>query len=114
MRLVVIEFDDNDEAQRLVDKLTRDALDSKGRRPVALIPVPTQFCECDPTTRNNGRTVKYRWWICQDCRKAQQGWQSPINLLQPLDHITEQSMSVSYYAYPHMKIGEKFEVRVKK
>lgn len=109
-RLVIIEFEDNAQAQKLVDKLTRDALDSKGRRPVGLIPIPRQFCEC-PSLTKAGRTVKFGWWICLECKKAQRGWQSPVNLLQPIDNVREQSMSVSFYSYPHMLLGDKFEVR---
>lgn len=129
MRLVIIEFEDNDEAQRLVDKLTRDAHDGKGRRAVGLIPVPTQFCECDPTTRKCGRTTKFGWWVCLACKKAQPGWQSPVNLLTPtLVSLKEQSMwmhllagrplterdaregTMSFYAFPGHLLGERFPV----
>lgn len=109
-RLVIIEFEDNAEAQRLVDKLTRDALDSKGRRPAGLIPIPRQFCDCSGDTKS-ARTTKFGWWICLECKKAKRGWQSPVNLLRPIDHPNEQSMSVSFYSYPDKLLGEQFEVK---
>lgn len=128
-RVVMVEFQDNKEAERFVHRLGEDQLNGKGRRAIGLIPVPTQFCECDPTTRRCGRTEKFGWWVCLECKKAQPGWQSPVNLLQPnLVSLKEQSMwmhmlsgrplterdaregSMSFYAFPDHLLAEQFPV----
>lgn len=128
-RVVMVEFQDNKEAERFVERLTQDQLKGKGRRAIGLIPTPTQFCECDPATRKCGRTTKFGWWVCLECKKAQPGWQSPVNLLQPnLVSVKEQSMwmhliagrplterdahegDMSFYAFPDHLLGDQFPV----
>lgn len=128
-RVVMVEFQDNKEAERFVQRLGEDQLNGKPRRAIGMIPVPTKFCECDPTTRRCGRTTKFGWWVCLECKKAQPGWQSPVNLLQPnLVSLREQSMwmhmlggrplterdahegSMSFYAFPDHLLAERFPV----
>lgn len=126
-RVVMVEFQDNAEAERFVMRLGEDQLKGKGRRAIGLIPTPTKFCECPPATRKAGRTTKFGWWVCLECKKAQPGWQAPVNLLQPtLVSLREQSMwmhlvagreltiddsreaSMSFYAFPNHLLGDPF------
>ena len=128
-RQVVVEFDNNEEADRFVDKLVADNLAGKPRRAVGSFPVPTKFCACNPLTRKSGRTTKFGWWVCLECKLAQPGWQAPKNLLTPtLVTLKEQSFwlhmragvelpsrdpsieGVTFYAFPDHKPGELFPV----
>ena len=128
-RLVVVEFLNNDEADRFVDKLAADHVAGKPRRAIGSFPTPTKFCACDPHTRKSGRTTKFGWWVCLSCKLAQPGWQAPKNLLQPqLVSFKEQAFWVharagwelpvndpseaglSFYAFADHRVGDRFPV----
>lgn len=81
-RLVVLSFEDNDEADRFVNQAecstvtSQDLLDNC--EVVGLFAFPTQFCENSGSggcARGNKRIrgwtqgKKYGWWVCSVCHK---------------------------------------------
>lgn len=83
MRYVLIEVDNNNVAERLVNKF--DSV--KGMRIAGLFGVPTSWCGCP---RNDGyykndivRGDKLGWWIHITCRKARRGTHDLKNLINP-------------------------------
>lgn len=81
-RYVLVEFEDNAEARRFVEKANgkfaaTDAADAR-RRVIGVWGKPTQFCEC-PTTGKRGmfafsRSARSGWWLHVDCGKPTEAW----------------------------------------
>lgn len=90
-RYVLIEFDDDAQANRLVEKLVEDEAAGRGRRAVGLFFKPTRFCECElELSRINQRPIKnmvrgkkFGVMVHRDCRRPMPGYQHPDNLLFP-------------------------------
>jgi hypothetical protein len=90
-RYVLIEFDDNKEADNFVKMLTPDVeleepeeYDFKGSMRVrAVFFKPTQFCECKSgLTASRGK--KFGLNVHEKCGKPHRGrWQHPTNLIHP-------------------------------
>lgn len=85
-RYVVVEFDDNAQADEFVRRVNSNP-DRKFRVPWVFAK-PTKYCECPSTgTRSSDpirvvRGDKWGWWVCSKCHRAMGGsYQSPHNLL---------------------------------
>jgi len=73
-RLVVLQFDDNDEAEGFV---TDGGNGYHEQKVVGLFAMPTQFCPqsgsggCQKNKRVQGwqRGRKFGWWVCSICKK---------------------------------------------
>jgi hypothetical protein len=90
-RYVVLHFDDNEEAEQLVNLYP--SLYQEGKV-VALSPAPTKFCE-DPFSQHGNKKAgyfrgkKYGWWVCSVCGLPTPAWgesyaavlSSAVNLL---------------------------------
>lgn len=83
-RLVVVDFDDNAQADAFIDKLKG----KKSFRVVGLFARPTSWCECPkPTGYAKNEVVlggRYGWWIHRLCRKPRRGTHQANNLMRPL------------------------------
>lgn len=83
---VLVEFDNDDQAQKLIDQLeTKESM-----RAVGLFRKPTKFCECPPLFGSQQsseitRGDRFGWWVHRACRRARKAPQSPRNLLEPID-----------------------------
>jgi ribosomal protein L37AE/L43A len=94
-RYVVVEFDDNDEADSFVNTLGvfNPSDDGSSMRVIASYMKPTQFCECPKPEEKSVRGKKYGLWVCRMCNKPHKKmWQSPRNLLAPDEKIAQRKM----------------------
>jgi len=88
MKYIVLEFDNDDEADSFAGTITEGPAASI--RVKAVFRKPSQFCECPPTEKS-ARGAKWGWWICTICAKPKRGqWQHPRNLLDPIDLPTRE------------------------
>lgn len=85
VRYVLVEVDDNDSADRLIDKVSW----IKGMRVAGLFGVPTRHCDCPKDGGYHGndiiRGAKLGWWIHRKCRRARRGTHQLENLVHPSD-----------------------------
>jgi ribosomal protein L37AE/L43A len=88
-RYLVIEFDNNDEA----DNFAEMTADGASMRVVAMYMKPTQFCECPNPEEKSVRGKKYGLWVCRMCNKPHKKmFQSPKNLLVPDEKPAQRRM----------------------
>jgi len=78
---VVVEFDDNAEAKRFVEKVNEgfEAVDPdyKRRRVIGIWYKPTKFCPCTGADGSNNafmRAPKTGWWVHYTCGKPKKAW----------------------------------------
>lgn len=86
-RYVVMEFDDNAQAEAFVAKINSDP--TRKFRVRWLFAQPRKFCECPAgATSRDGKAIvkgeKLGWWVHNECGRPITGnYQSPYNLLDP-------------------------------
>jgi hypothetical protein len=104
-RFVVVEIQDNDEADEFIEAIKRGDVffgykkgpdaehilssddtyaykSGEGWKVPQVYAVPSLFCECS-TTYKEGRSSKYGWWVCTKCSRPRKGsMQHPFNLLE--------------------------------
>lgn len=82
-RYVLLEFDDNADAEALVEAIDAGIVISHEKRSFlkprlrGLWMKPTQFCECKgkgKNTRSFTRGTKYGLWVHSACKKPTRGW----------------------------------------
>ena len=66
-RLVLLEFDNNDNAQVFLDELNTNAYRT---RVVGVFIIPATLCECIPQTSDSFRGAKFGLFACKQCRKV--------------------------------------------
>lgn len=85
-RLVVVEFDDNAQADVFIAKLNKAA--NPRYRVVGLFAKPVKWCECPrPTGYDKNEVVmggSYGWWVHKICRRPRKGTHQPHNLMEPV------------------------------
>lgn len=76
-RYMVIEFDDDNQADALRAKIDIATKSGKGFRVVGLFARPRNTCKCYKEMKDYKvwgkeivRGAKFGWWVCGDCRKA--------------------------------------------
>jgi hypothetical protein len=80
-RYVLVEFDNNGDAEGFVTTIT-DPSNTGFVRIVGVYMKPTQFCKCSNPGDKSLRGQKYGLMVHKDCGKPKVGvWQSPRNLL---------------------------------
>lgn len=92
-RYLLIEFDDEESALKLKEKL--DATEGRRFRVVGLFAKPTAYCQCGVNTwtttkaspANIKRGKKFGWWVCTECRRPTSSLSGLVNLLKPRDII---------------------------
>ena len=76
-RYVVVEFDDDASAQRLVDQISARTARGDGMRIAGLYARPTKWCTCPfhllGVKREVVRGKKYGWWMCTTCKRVRPG-----------------------------------------
>jgi hypothetical protein len=98
-RYLLIEFDDEESALRLKEKLDDGSRQGRAYRVVGLFAKPTGYCQCgfdtwtttkaSPSTTKRGR--KFGWWVCTTCKRPTSALAGLINLLKPRDIINPHS-----------------------
>lgn len=66
MRYLLIEFDDNDSADRLRAQI--DAA-NRGFRVVGMFSKASKLCECSTRSDQSVRGAKFGWRLCPECRR---------------------------------------------
>lgn len=82
MRLIVIEMDDDEVAERLVEKINA----TKSARVKGMFQMPRARCRCDNLVERFGRLVpaekrslrgrQFGWWVHDKCNKPTKGMHS--------------------------------------
>lgn len=73
-RYVVLEFDDNDDAERYVKE---DRWDIFCGDVIGVYAKPTKFCHCVGSKAKRmafTRTARFGWWVHVDCKKPTEAW----------------------------------------
>lgn len=81
-RYLLVEFDDNDSADRMRAQI--DAAEAKGKsfRVIGLWAKPSKLCDCLVKSGKSIRGSKLGWYVCPTCRRPKAGSpQSMHNLL---------------------------------
>jgi hypothetical protein len=107
-RYVLIQVDENDRADRLIEKLSG----VPGLRVIGLFGKPLQFCECEGPWERSSRGKRYGWYVCPECGKPRSGGphQRPRNLLELDTPETMQNVFLSIrepYQTSHEMYGQK-------
>jgi hypothetical protein len=88
-RYVLIEFDDNAQADAFVAKTLLKEEKGAKYRVIGLFAKPRNFCQCPPSSQRQvasetARGVKYGWMVHRNCgRPRREASHSPRNLLDP-------------------------------
>lgn len=92
-KYVVVEFDNNEEADAFVSTLQGDAA---SMRVVGVYQKPTKFCECaDPGDRST-LGQKYNWYVHAACgRPKKLVWQKPRNMMKPEEVLSQRKVLLS-------------------
>lgn len=112
-KYLVIEFDEDDTAEKLKQKIDA-ATDGGARYRVAgMFKPPVEWCPCPrPKGYHKGevaRGKKYGWFVHLDCRKARKGTHPLTNIL-PLNELNHRPGASLIMALSSLNI---FEVPVK-
>lgn len=113
-RYVLVEFDNDAEAERFVNKIIQRCIDlgvakkSATYRIRGFFAKPTKFCECGPIPESQvgmhiTRGAKYGWVVHRSCKRARPMAQSPRNLLDPED--TPAHMRDVFLTLSHDRLG---------
>jgi hypothetical protein len=91
-RLVILEFEDNDAAERFTQSMNNRL--GPGSLPqasvamayadvIAVFAKPTKFCECPASTKKSlssfGKSKKYGWYVHRTCGKPTARWAANLN-----------------------------------
>lgn len=92
-KYVLIEFDNDEQADRLCAQINTAQANGKALRLAGIFhKPPKKRCECVGVTqttqmgrdRNNRVVARHKttgFWYCRKCKRVRKGWQSPRNLL---------------------------------
>lgn len=84
-RYLLVEFDDNDAADRMRAQIDTATEAGKGMRVAGLFAVPTSWCICPQSDGYYANEVvrgsKLGWWVHKACRKARVGTHNLANLI---------------------------------
>ena len=92
-RYLLIEFDDEDSALKLKERI--DAAQGKRFRVIGLFAKPTSYCQCGIAGQTETKATKSRlrrgkkfgWWVCTVCKRPTSAISGLVNLLKPRDII---------------------------
>lgn len=102
-RYLLIEFDSEEQALNLKEKIDASSRAGRPFRVVGLFAKPTKYCECgvgnwtttkarvSPTKR--GR--KFGWEVCTNCRRPTHATSGLVNLVKPRDIINPPTWSMA-------------------
>jgi hypothetical protein len=85
-RYLVIEFDEDAQADALCARINAATAAGKKYRVVGLFARPSRWCGCPRPAgvykpKKLFQGSKYGWWTCPDCRRARLGDHQPTNLV---------------------------------
>lgn len=72
-RYLLIEFDDNDSADRMRAQIDTAHANGKQFRVVGMFSRPSTLCDCSTRSGKSVRGAKFGWWLCTECRKPKSG-----------------------------------------
>lgn len=88
-RMVLIEFEDDDQAQALCDMITKQTLAGKRYRVAGVFARPRSICQCPRVEGYHKDLVvrgsKFGWNTCTVCRRAKPGSHYANNLMAATD-----------------------------
>jgi hypothetical protein len=94
-RYVLLEFDDDNDAEAFAEMVKHGAPEAT-MRAVGMYKKPTMFCECPNPGDKSVLGKKYNWWVHKDCGRPKAGhWQNPRNLLKPDERIATRQQMIS-------------------
>lgn len=82
-RYLLIEFDDNDSADRMRAQINAAEANGKRFRVIGMFSKPGRLCDCSTRTTSSVRGAKFGWWLCPNCRRPKAG--GPQTLKNMLD-----------------------------
>lgn len=102
-RYLIIEFDDEAQANALRARIDNATRNGKKFRVVGLFAKATNYCKCDPkihiTTKTHTaplkRGRKFGWWVCTVCRRPVSAMAGLVNLIKPRDIIDPPTFEVA-------------------
>lgn len=82
-RYLLVEFDDNDSANRMRAQIDNAEANGKSFRVVGMFSKPGVLCNCEIKSDRSVRGAKLGWWVCPECHRPKSG--SPQTLSNMLD-----------------------------
>lgn len=73
-RYLLIEFDDNESADRLRAQIDSAEAAGKNFRVVGMYSKPSLLCSCPTRPPEGVKGAKFGWWLCPECRRPVSGW----------------------------------------
>lgn len=83
-RYVLLQFDNNEDAEQFVEGVKKDAEefgDQAVMAAVGLFAKPTNFCDHEPVKGGGARGKTFGWYVGRCCNRARRGRQFMRNLL---------------------------------
>lgn len=82
-RYLLIEFDENDSADRMRAQINAAEANGKSFRVIGMFSKPGRLCDCLTDSGKSVRGAKFGWWLCAECRRPKSG--SPQTLRNMID-----------------------------
>lgn len=99
-RFVLLEFEDDDLAEKFITKTQNHTYQGANYRIAGLFARPNTWCKCPFHIAGKKRPVnrgkKYGWWICAWCKKPRPGGHQLINMIST---TLPKPISSRYYQY---------------
>lgn len=94
-KYVLLEFDNDDEAEAFTSVL-QDDIETAVMRAVGVYKKPTIFCDCSNPGDKSVLGAKWGWWVHKECGRPKKGnWQNPRNLLKPDEPVKARKQMIS-------------------
>lgn len=98
-RYLVIEFRNNEDADKLAEKVLESSRMGKPMRVVGLFAKPGKPCMCPDWQRVNygdknqpvgiARGERFGWWVCERCSRPRRAGHTLVNLIKPSETFAE-------------------------
>lgn len=82
-RYLLVEFDDNDSADRMRAQINNAESAGKNFRVIGMFSKPGALCDCSTRSDRSVRGKRFGWRLCEACRRPKNG--SPQTLSNMLD-----------------------------
>lgn len=83
-RYLLLEFDDNDSADRMRAQIDNAEANGKAFRVIGVWGKPARLCDCAVRSESSLKGSRWGWWVCPVCRRPKAG--SPQSMGNRLDH----------------------------
>jgi len=72
-RYLLLEFDDDEPAEKLLGQINDAAARGRPYRVIGMYRRPSVFCKCGNPSGKQVRGARFGWWVCVDCHKVISG-----------------------------------------